>query len=211
MDLNFTEASSLAAIDHQIETSNHNFSPAQYEIIRQVIYNTADFEYFSLLKFSEEALSQGAEALTTRQSIVVDVPEIQVSIVPKLQQTFCNPVYCCATTKLELAEEKTGETRAASGLEVLAKKHPQAIFIIGQDQTTLAILIKLLEKKIINPSLVIVTAPVFVIPETKQSINNYSIANIYVNSPKGGATVASAIFNSLVKLAWQVFDKQIKD
>ncbi len=96
MDLHFTEASSLAIIDHQIERIEgieSNFSPAQYEIIRQVIYSTADMEYQSLLKFSDSALAKGAAALTAITPIIVDVPEVQVSIVPKLQQTFGNPVY----------------------------------------------------------------------------------------------------------------------
>ena len=85
------EASTLATIDRQITGVEKNFTPAQYEIIRQVIYSSADLEYQSLLKFSPEALAAGAAALTAAIPIIVDVPEIQVSIVPKLQQTFTQP------------------------------------------------------------------------------------------------------------------------
>ena len=85
MNPNFTEASSLAAIDHKIYSQNQDISPAQYEIVRQAIYVTADFEYADLLKFSEDALSKGAASLTASTPILVDVPEIQVGIVPLLQ------------------------------------------------------------------------------------------------------------------------------
>lgn len=204
MDLLFTEAFSLADIDRQIGDINHNISPAQYEIIRQVIYHTADFEYYSLIKFSEAVLSKGIEALRAGKSIVVDVPEIQVSIVPQLQHTFLNPVYCCATTNVPEVKIKT---KAVYGLETLASKHSNAIFVIGQDQNTLTTLIELIENKIINPSLVIATAPVFGELAKKQSIKNYSIPSIYVDSSKGSATVASAILNSLVKLTWRAYQQ----
>ena len=194
MDSYFTEASSLAAIDRQVNDNNQNISPAQYEIIRQVIYHTGDFEYISLLKFSKDALSEGAALLKVSTPIVVDVPEIQVSIVPKLQKTFYNPVYCCATTNSEIA----------SGLEILARQHPQSIFIIGQSEIALTTLIKLIESKTINPSLAIATVPIFTKPERKKFSGSY-FPRIYVDSCKGDATVASAIFNSLVNLTWRVY------
>ncbi|MDJ0591056.1 MAG: precorrin-8X methylmutase [Pleurocapsa sp. MO_226.B13] len=200
MDIHFTEASSLASIDRQIEARDYNLAPAQYEIIRQVIYHTADFEYYSLLKFSEAALTLGFEALIAGVPIVVDVPEIQVSIVPRLQQTFFNPVYCCATTSIKFDETKT---KAVSGLENLASSHSNAIFVIGQDQTALASLVDLIKAEVISPRLAIVTAPLFIAPNIKQYFQTASIPTIYIDSPKGGATVASAIVNSLVNLAWR--------
>lgn len=41
MEWHVTDAQSLAIIDSEIE--NHVFSPAEYEIVRRVIYSTADF------------------------------------------------------------------------------------------------------------------------------------------------------------------------
>jgi precorrin-8X/cobalt-precorrin-8 methylmutase len=210
MNLDFTEASSLAVIDRQLEDSDflgagevsRQLTPSQYEIIRQVIYHTADFEYNSLLKFSESALSKGAAALTASSPIVVDVPEIQVSIVPRLQTTFRNPVYCAATTSTEVSKTKT---RAAYGLETLASKYPNSIFIIGQDATALTTLAELIKRKAINPSLAIATPPLLMSSENKQILINSSIPLVYVNSYKGGTNVASAIIKSLVKLTWQAY------
>ncbi len=204
MDLHISEASSLAIIDRQIEDSNRQLSPAEYEIIRRVIYQTADFEYNYLLKFSQDALIKGAAALIACKPIVVDSPAIQVSIVPRLQQTFHNSVYCCATTEGKSATEKT---RVSSGLETLAFNHPEGIFIIGQDQTALTTLRELMENKIINPSLAIATAPVFIEQEAKQYFRNSAIPSIYIDSPKGSSMVASAIINSLVNLTWQAHQK----
>ena len=200
MSIHFTEASSLAAIDAQIEDNRQDISPAQYEIIRQVIHRIADFEYYSLIKFSEDALIKGFDALKNGLSVVVDVPEIQVSIVPKLQQTFHNPVFCSATTGVEIDRLKT---KAASGLEILARNHPNSIFVIGQDRVCLATLVELIKTKSINPSLVISTTPSIIDQDTQQYFKQTSIPAIYIDSPKGGATVASAIFNTLINLSWR--------
>ena len=199
MDINYTEASSLATIDRQIEDGDRFLTPAQYEIIRQVIYHTADFEYYSLLEFNQNPLSSGFKALATGSSIVVDVPEIQVSIVPQLQRTFGNSVYCCSTK----GGNKLNKTRAVAGLENLASNYFNSIFAIGQDRSALITLIDLIKTEKINPSLAIATAPGFTDIDIKQYFKTASIPAIYVNSPKGCATVASAIINSLVNLSWR--------
>ncbi|MEL6928600.1 MAG: precorrin-8X methylmutase [Cyanobacteria bacterium J06600_6] len=202
MDLNFTEASALAVIDRQVGAIAENFTPAQYEIIRQVIYASADLEYQSLLRFSQGALAKGATALTAVLPIIIDVPEIQVSIVPKLQQTFANPVYCCATTGSE--EVKDGGTKASNGLNILGAKYPHGIYIIGQDPVAMSMMMDLIEQKMIEPSLVIATPPTLVNSENKQRLKSFSTPNVHIIGAKGGANIATAIFNSLLQLAWQV-------
>lgn len=202
MDLHITDASSLAIIDRQVD-NNRQLSPAEYEIVRQVIYHTADFEYSSIVKFSKNVLTIGAAALAARTSIVVDVPAIQVSIVPWLQKTFGNPVYCCTTTNLRPQKRKT---KAAWGLETLAKTHADSIYVIGQDQTALITLVELIEGKVINPSLAVVTAPVFLEQDLKKFLKAADIPSIYIDGSKGNAVVAATIINSLVNLAWQAYE-----
>ena len=201
MDLHITDASSLAQIDRQVE--DIQMSPAEYEIARQVIYHTADFEYSSIIKFGNDALTKGTAAIAARTAIIVDVAAIQVSILPQLQKTFCNPVYCCATTAVRPQKRKT---QAAWGLETLAKTHPEDIYVIGQDQTALGTLAELTERKAIQPALVIFTAPVFIEQDMKQWLIDSSLPSIYIDSPKGNAIVASAIVNSLINLTWQAYE-----
>ena len=45
MEWHVTDAQSLAIIDSEI--GDHVFSPAEYEIVRRVVYATADLEYKS--------------------------------------------------------------------------------------------------------------------------------------------------------------------
>jgi len=201
MEWHVTDAQSLAIIDREI--GNHSFSAAEYEIVRRVIYATADFEYRHLIGFSERALQSGAAALAARSTIVVDVPMVQVGITPHIQDTFANPVYCSMETLTRPQKEKT---RAAWGIETLARRYPEGIFVVGQSQTALTALVELIEADEIKPALVIGTPSGFVeVDVAKSRLKDSLIPHIQIEGRKGSAVVASAIVNGLVDLAWQAY------
>ena len=201
MEWHVTDAQSLAIIDKEIGKTV--FSPAQYEILRRVIYQTADFEYLSLLRFSEQALQSGAAAFAARSTIVVDVPMVQVGIVQNLQDTFANPVYC--STQAITRPQKT-KTQTAWGIETLAKRYPEAIFVIGTSQTALTALVELAEEENIKPALVIGTPAGFIGADVaKERLHDAQIPHITINGRKGSAVVAVAIVNGLLDLAWQAY------
>jgi precorrin-8X/cobalt-precorrin-8 methylmutase len=201
MEWHVTDAQSLAIIDNEIE--NHVFSPAEYEIVRRVIYSTADFEYKSLIRFSERALQAGAAALAARTTIVVDVPMVQVGIASEIQNTFANPVYCSMEALTRPQKEKT---RAAWGIETLAKRYPEGIFVVGQAQTALTALVDLIEAEEIRPALIIATPVGFVnVDEAKGRLQDSLVPHITIESRKGNAVVAAAIVDGLVDLAWQAY------
>ncbi|MEH1890062.1 MAG: precorrin-8X methylmutase [Nostoc sp.] len=201
MEWHVTDAQSLAIIDSEIE--NHVFSPAEDEIVRRVIYSTADFEYKSLIRFSERALQAGAAALAARTTIVVDVPMVQVGIAYEIQNTFANPVYCSMEALTRPQKEKT---RAAWGIETLAKRYPEGIFVVGQAQTALTALVDLIEAEEIRPALIIATPVGFVnVNEAKERLQDSLVPHITIDSRKGNAVVAAAIVDGLVDLAWQAY------
>jgi precorrin-8X/cobalt-precorrin-8 methylmutase len=201
MEWHITDAQSLAIIDHEI--GEHSLSPSEYEIVRQVIYATADFEYKNLVRFSEQALQAGAAALATRTTIIVDVPTVQAAIFPKICDTFANPIYCGVEA---ITRPQKGKTQAAWGIETLAKRYPEAIFVIGESQTALATLVDLIETEEVKPALVIGTPAGFIDTDViKSRLNDSLIPHIRVDGRKGNAIAAAAIFNSLVSLAWQAY------
>lgn len=206
MEWHVTDAQSLAIIDREIGT--HLFSPAEYEILRRVIYATADYEYKSLIGFSERALQAGAAALAARTTIVVDVPMVQVGITPNIQNTFANPVYCSMEAWTRPQKEKT---RVAWGIETLAKRYPEGIFVIGQAQTALTSLVELIEAEEIRPALVIGTPAGFVeVDVAKERLKDSQVCHITIDGRKGSAVVAAAIVNGLVDLAWEAYGQQAK-
>ncbi|MBH8561435.1 precorrin-8X methylmutase [Nostoc sp. CENA67] len=206
MEWHVTDAQSLAIIDSEI--GDHVFSPAEYEIVRRVIYATADFEYKSLIRFSERALQAGAAALAARTTIVVDVPLVQVGIAYDIQNTFANPVYCSMEALTRPQKEKT---RAAWGMETLAKRYPEGIFVVGQAQTALTALLDLIAAEEIRPALIIATPVEFVsVDAAKDILEDSLVPHITINSRKGNAVVAAAIVDGLVDLAWQAYGQDRK-
>ncbi len=204
MEWHVIDAQNLAIVD--LELGEHVFPPAEYEIVRRVIYATADFEYKNLIRFSERALQAGAAALAARNTIVVDVPMVQIGITPQVQNTFVNPVYCSLDA---IARPQKEKTRTAWGIETLAKRYPQGIFVIGQDQTALTVLVELIEAKLIKPALAVATPTGFVdIDLLKKRLWNCSVPQIQIESSKGGAVVAAAIVEALLDLAWQVYGRK---
>jgi precorrin-8X/cobalt-precorrin-8 methylmutase len=203
MEWHLTDAQSLAIIDSEI--GDHVFSPAEYEIVRRVIYATADFEYKSLIHFSERALQAGAAALAARTTIIVDVPMVQVGISYEIQSTFANPIYCSMEA---LTRPQTEQTRAAWGIETLAKRYPEGIFVVGQAQTALTTLVDLIAAEEIQPALIIATPVGFVnVDAAKESLQDSLVPHITIDSRKGNAVVAAAIVDGLVDLAWQAYGK----
>jgi precorrin-8X/cobalt-precorrin-8 methylmutase len=204
MEWHATDAQSLAIIDHEI--GEHIFSPAEYEIVRRVVYATADFEYKSLIRFSEAALQSGAAALAARSTIVVDVPMVQVGITTNIQNTFANPVYCSMEALTRPQKEKT---RAAWGIETLARRYPEGVFVVGQAQTALNALVELIEAEEIRPALIVATPSGFIdVESAKERLADSLIPHIRIVGRKGSAVVAAAIVNGLVDLAWQAYGRE---
>lgn len=199
-----TDAQSLSIIDREI--GDHTFSPSEYEIVRRVIYATADFEYKSLIRFSDQALQAGAAALAARSTILVDVPMVQVGIAPLIQTTFANPVYCSMET---LTRPQRDRTQAAWGMETLARRYPEGIYVIGQAQTALVSLVELIESEEIKPALVIGTPAGFVgVDVAVERLKDSLVPHIRIEGRKGSAVVAAAIVNGLVDLAWQAYGRE---
>lgn len=204
MNWHITDAQSLALIDQEVDS--HPYPPAQYEIIRRVIYATADFEFLNLVDFSDRVITIAAAALASRTTILVDVPMVQVGIVPSLQKTFANPVYCGTQTITRPQKEYTEE---AWGMLNLANRYPDGIFVIGHSPTTLQALMKLVDKKHIQPALIVATPSDFLpAQEIKTRLKHSTVPHITIRGRKGNAVVAVAIINALVDLAWQAYEQK---
>lgn len=204
MEWHVTDAQSLAIIDREI--GDHVLSPAEYEIVRRVVYATADFEYKSLIHFSDLALQSGAAALAARTTIIVDVPMVQVGINTTIQTTFSNPIYCSIEAITRPQKEKT---KSAWGIQTLARRYPEGIFVVGQSQTALSALVELIDAEEIKPALVVATPAGFIDADlAKARLEESLVPHIRTQGRKGSAVVAAAIVNGLVDLAWQAYGSE---
>lgn len=206
MEWHKIDARGLLTVDSEI--GKHKFPPAEYEIVRRVIYATGDFEYLKLLHFSERAISEGAAALAARSTVVVDVPTVSAGILPMLQRTFANQVYCGQETITRPQKEKP---KAAWGMENLAKRYPEGVFAIGQDASALMSLVEAIEVEAIRPALLICALSGFVgVEVVKQRLEGLPVPHIRVEGRKGNPIVAVTILNALAELSWIAYGQETR-
>ena len=189
---------SFAVIDREI--GEHNFSTAEYAIVRRVIHSTADFEFKQLIQFSPEAIEAGIAALRRRVPIVTDVGMVKQGVAGLVASTFGNQLISAVEQTVALP----GKTRTETGLMLCVQKFPQAIFVIGNAPTALLALCNEVPTAPMSPALVI-GAPVGFISvlESKATLANTPVNQIRVEGRKGGSSVAAAILNALIVLAWE--------
>ncbi|MGQ9866611.1 MAG: precorrin-8X methylmutase [Pseudanabaenaceae cyanobacterium] len=178
---------------------------AQREVLRQVLATTTDLAYRDSLRFSADALAAGAAALATRTPIVADTVLIRTGLSDRLGETFCNPVYCATD-----AFARSTKTKTALGIETLAVRHPQALFVIGESQGAVAALLRLMASEEISPPLVIAVPPNLMAltaegGDLTLSLRRSEVPHIVTTDHRGNPLVAIAVLQALVNLAWQAY------
>ncbi len=190
---------SFRIIDQEI--GQHNLSLLEYQIARRVIHSTADFEFINLLKFSPNSIAIGVNALRKKTPIITDVTMVKQGIVNLVARTFHNPII----TAIEKAPNPLpGKTRTETGLLECYQQYPQGIYVIGNAPTALLALCQQITQTKLKPSLIIGVPVGFVsVLESKKSLEQIDIPQIRADGRKGGSSVAAAIINALIVLAWE--------
>lgn len=188
---------SFAIIDREI--GEHNFSPAEYAIVRRVIHSTADFEFAQLVRFTPDAIESAIAALQRRTPIVTDVSMVKQGVASMVAQTFGNPLISAVE---QARHALPGKTRTETGLLECWRQFPEAIFVIGNAPTALLALCACLPDSPVQPALAIGAPVGFVsVVESKAALAQTSVPQIRVEGRKGGSPVAAAILNALIVLA----------
>ena len=190
---------SFAVIDQEI--GEHQFSPAEYAIVRRVIHSTADFEFAKTIRFSPDAIASGILALQLQYPIITDVGMVKQGVAGMVAKTFGNTLIAAVE---QVSEALPGKTLTETGLIQCFKKFPGAIFVIGNAPTALLALCTQLSTAPIQPALVIGVPVGFIsVVESKEALAKTSVPQIRVEGRKGGSPVAAAILNALMVLAWE--------
>jgi precorrin-8X/cobalt-precorrin-8 methylmutase len=208
MEWHITDAQSLNLIQQEIqqEFDPHALSLAEAAVVQRVIYATGDFDYLSQLEFGNGGLSTLAAALAAHTTLVVDGSMVQAGIVGILQRTFANPIYCGADT---LTRPQITATQIAWGVDTLAQRYPEALFIFGEDQTALVQLLNLIKFGKVRPVMVIDVAASFLdSPIYRDQLKAAQIPYILCRGRKGGASVAVALMQATIELAWKAYGRE---
>jgi precorrin isomerase len=153
------------------------------------------------LAFSPDAAERGHAALAVHAPVLCDVRMVAAGLMThRLAPQY--PVHT-AIDQLQAADlaARSGQTRSAAGMELLARHHPGAIVVIGNAPTALFRLLELVMEGAAKPALVLGFPVGFVgAAESKKLLagNALSLPFIALNGRRGGSAIAAAALNALI-------------
>lgn len=195
------EKRSMEIIESELGDTSH-LTDSEKQIVKRVIHTTADFDYLQNLKFSENAVESGLQAIRSGTAIITDTNMSLAGISkPALKALGCEVF--CFTADNDVAESarSNGTTRAVAAVDKTANLfgNKNFIYAVGNAPTALIRLHELIEQKMISPALIIGVPVGFVnVVRSKDLIMTSNVPYIVAQGRKGGSTVAAAICNALL-------------
>ena len=153
------------------------------------------------LAFSPGAGAAGRAALAAGAPILCDVRMVVAGLMTSRLRAR-NPVHVALDAPgVDDLAQRFGQTRTASGLELLARRLPGAIVVIGNAPTALFRLLELLAAGAPQPALVLGFPVGFVgAAESKAALaaNEFGLRFVTLHGRRGGSAMAAAALNALI-------------
>jgi precorrin-8X/cobalt-precorrin-8 methylmutase len=197
------EEDSFAIVDR--EAGAHDFSAAQWAVVRRVIHATADFELKSLMRFSPDAIAAGIAALRRGCPLIVDVKMIAAGLNEERLAAYGCQIHGFISDDDVIATAKAERTTRA--IEAMRKAHrlglvEGAVIAIGNAPTALLELARLVREQGVRPALVIGVPVGFVsAAESKALACELPVPFVVATGRKGGSPIAVAIVHALLLLS----------
>ncbi|OEJ99148.1 precorrin-3B C(17)-methyltransferase [Flavivirga aquatica] len=167
------------------------------------IHTSGDFEYIKYLETSKNAILKWHDYLKKGGTIVTDVTMVQAGITKAFTGKYNNQIVCLLNDPeaLEIAT-KEGLTRSQVGIKLAAKKHPEALFVVGNAPTALIEIVDQIHEGTLQPTGVIGAPVGFInVIESKERLKMLSnTPYALIKEKRGGSNFAAAIVNAAFTL-----------
>ena len=178
----------------------------QQSILERIIHSSGDFSLKSCLRFSPSACENGINALKNGAQILTDTYMAKAAICPMAKRTINSHVQCI----LGMAPssiDRTLTTRSAVGMRNIWLDFENKenllnapLVVIGSSPTALNTLLDLVESGYAKPNLIIGMPVGFIgVSESKSRLLNSECPYIVLEGSKGGASLAAATTNALLR------------
>lgn len=194
------EKRSFEIITKELEEKGIVLDADKAFLIKRAIHTTADFEYASTLRFSEQAIEKMAEMIRSGAHIVTDTNMGLSGINKSELRKYGGEVHCFMADEDVAKEAQTkGVTRAVMSMEKASKLEEEVIFVIGNAPTALIRLREMYDEGVFRPKFIVGVPVGFVNVEfAKEQIMETDIPYIINQGRKGGSNVAAAICNAVL-------------
>ena len=185
--------------------TKNNLNYLENKVLERLIHTSGDFNIQQLLEFSEGACEKALQSLKAGAPILTDTDMAAAAIKSMAMNTSGNKVVSAkqwfndkdllGLTKTAYGIEKGWIELSANNVEIQSP-----IIVIGSSPTALVNLLDILENSKHIPSLIVGMPVGFVgVRQSKQKLLKTNYPKILVNSTRGGAAMAAATVNALLR------------
>lgn len=200
------EQHSFDAIDREVPA--HDFTAAQWPVVRRMIHTTADFGLIEAVRFSGDAVAAGCKALAEGRPIYTDAQMIRSGIsTVRLRAVYQGydrtRIHChVADPDVAAAARESGLPRAVAAIRKARGMLDGAIVAVGNSPTALLELNRTVIEEGVRPALVIGMPVGFVhVVESKEELMGLDLPWIVVGGRRGGSPLAVSVIHALCALA----------
>jgi len=171
----------------------------QDRIRQRCVIATGDLAFAELMRFNNDPVNAGIDAIRNGATIFTDIRMAQVGITK--QGHKCD-VRCVLDEGADIARN-TGVTRTSAGFMALGKELNDAIIVIGNAPSAALTVCRLIDEGL-HPALLVATPVGFVnAAESKELVRTLVVPSITCVGTRGGTPVAVAVVNELVEMAFR--------
>ena len=178
----------------------------QQSVLERIIHSSGDLSMQSYLRFSSNACEDAIDALQKGAIILTDTFMAEAAVSPVAKRTLNSKVKCI----LEMAPnviDSSSITRSSIGMQKMwldIEKNEEflvgPVVLIGSAPSALMTLLDLIQKGTKKPSLIIGMPVGFIgVSQCKTRLLNSDLAHIVLEGSRGGASVAAATVNALLR------------
>ena len=185
------------------EAGPHGFDDREWQVVRRMIHTSADFDYLKSVRFHDQAVTAGIQAIRSGKPIFTDTEMVRSGIRKRdLRQFGCDVVCLIGNSQVGQAAKAAGHTRAAAAVTQVADVMAGGIYAVGNAPTALLRLLELIEEKKAQPALIVGFPVGFVnAAESKAALVESGYPHIANVGRKGGSNVAASVLNALIIMA----------
>ena len=180
----------------------------QQSILERIIHSSGDFSLQSCIRFSPSACENAINALQNGAKILTDTYMAEAAISPMAKRTINSDIQCILGMAPKSIDSSL-TTRSAIGMRNIwlnideeENSFNAPCVVIGSSPTALISLLDLVEFGYTKPSLIIGMPVGFIgVSESKSRLLNSECPYIVLEGSKGGASLAAAATNALLRAA----------
>jgi precorrin-8X/cobalt-precorrin-8 methylmutase len=190
-----SEAKRISELSQEIVRGIVGDESPEGRLKQRVVMATGDPSFKDLVRFTNNPIQSGVEAIKRGVPIYTDIAMVQAGISREIA-TFGSEVVCrLAQSEADLEQD---QTRASTGFRKLGKRLAGSIAVIGNAPSAAFAVVDIMCEGVI-PALVIATPVGFVnAAESKEHVRRMPVPSITTIGTRGGTPVAVALVNGLI-------------